>query len=297
MNNKGPQKGPGGKSAPKAKKRGPKVDLKKRFELQGRVGQGSMSKVWRAYDRSIGRSVCLKILDKEKTAKFEARFVGRNKPPEGDICMSLRHPHIVKTTEWGFSTANEPYLVMELIEGVGMNFLVETRSQKLIGHEIEILTQLADALEYLHRQRYMHRDLCPRNVMVTNEGVVKLIDFGLTIPYTPDFCQPGNRTGTPDYLAPEVIRRQTTDHRVDLFALGATAFEVFTGTLPWERSQGSMEALQKHINSAARDPRDFKPDIEPELRNFLKKAVEREAKDRFQTAAEFRQALLALKEQ
>jgi eukaryotic-like serine/threonine-protein kinase len=297
MGSKGPKQGLGGTASSRAKKKGPKVDLKKRFELQGRVGQGSMSKVWRAYDRSIGRSVCLKILDKEKTAKFEARFVGRNKPPEGDICMSLRHHHIVKTTEWGYSTANEPYLVMELIEGMGMNFLVETRSSKLIGHEIEVLTQLADALEYLHREKYMHRDLCPRNVMVTNEGVVKLIDFGLTIPYTPDFCQPGNRTGTPDYLAPEVIRRQSTDHRVDLFALGVTAYEIFTGTLPWERSQGSMEALQKHINSAARDPRDFKPDIEPALRKFLLKAVEREAKDRFQTAAEFRQALLALKEQ
>lgn len=294
MGGGGQKKGPGG-AAPK-KKKGPKVDLKKRFELQGRVGQGSMSKVWRAYDRSIGRSVCLKILDKEKTAKFEARFVGRNKPPEGDICMSLRHPNIVRTTEWGYSTQNEPYLVMDLIEGVGMNFLVETRSPKLIGHEIELLTQLADALEYLHREKYMHRDLCPRNVMVTNDGIVKLIDFGLTIPYKPEFCQPGNRTGTPDYLAPEVIRRQSTDHRVDLFALGVTAFEVFTGTLPSERSQGSMEALQKHINTPGKDPRDVKPDIDPGVRKFLQKAIEREAKDRFQTAGEFKQALLALNE-
>jgi serine/threonine protein kinase len=294
MGSKGPKKAPAVAHAPSKKKKGRKVDLKKRFELQGRVGQGSMSKVWRAYDRSIGRCVCLKILDKEKTAKFEARFIGRNKPPEGDICMSLRHPNIVKTTEWGFSTQNEPYLVMELIEGVGMNFLVETRSPKLIGHETEMLVSLADALDYLHKEKYIHRDLCPRNVMVTNEGVVKLIDFGLTIPYRYEFCLPGNRTGTPDYLAPEVIRRQTTDHRVDLFALGVTAFEVFTGVLPWERSQGSMESLQKHINSSARDPREFKPDIEPGLRKFLIKAVEREAKDRFQTATDFRQALLAL---
>src|SRR5204862_1026539 len=118
-------------------------------------------------------------------------------------------------------------------------------------------------------QRYMHRDLCPRNVMVTNEDVVKLIDFGLTIPYTPRFCEPGNRTGTPDYLAPEIIKRQSTDHRVDLFALGVTSYEVFTGGLPWPKAQGSMEILTKHINQTGGDPRDVKPDMNAEVHALL----------------------------
>jgi len=272
----------------------PRTNLASRFELQNRTGQGSMSRVWRAYDKKASRTVCLKILDKEKTAAFEARFAGKNKPPEGEICMSLKHKNIVKTFEYGISTKREPYLVMELIEGSGLNFLVETRSPKLRGHEAELLAQLADALSYLHREKYMHRDLCPRNVMVTNDGIVKLIDFGLTIPYRPEFCLPGNRTGTPDYLPPEVIRRQSTDHRVDLFALGVTAFEVYTGSLPWERSQGSMGALQKHINSPGKDPRDLRPDLDDATRAFLMKATEREPKDRFQSAADFRQALLEL---
>src|SRR5439155_1134274 len=125
---------------------------------------------------------------------------------------------------------------------------------------IDYLTQLADAVEYMHKEKYLHRDLCPRNVMVTNEGKIKLIDFGLTIPYTPRFCEPGNRTGTPDYLAPEIIRRQTTDHRVDLFALGVTAYEIFTGGPPREKARRSMEALTKHINSPARGPREDRPD-------------------------------------
>lgn len=280
--------------APKPKK-GPRVDLKKRFELQGRTGQGSMSRVWRAYDRSIGRTVCLKILDKEKTAKFEARFIGKKKPPEGEICLGLKHKNIVKTFEAGTSTQHEPFLVMELIEGNGLNFLVETKSPRLRGHELELLIQLADAVEYLHREKFIHRDLCPRNVMVTTDNVIKLIDFGLTIPYRPEFCTPGNRTGTPDYLAPEVIRRQSTDHRVDLFALGITAYEVFTGNLPWERAAGSMESLQKHINTHGRDPRDFRPDLDDATREMLIKAVDRDAKVRFQSAGEFRQALVALK--
>jgi serine/threonine protein kinase len=283
----------GAKPAPK-KAKIKRYDLKKRFELQGRTGQGSMSRVWRAYDRTLGRTVCLKILDKEKTKKFEDRFLGRNKPPEGEICMSLKHPNIVKTFEWAMSTKGEPFLVMELIDGVGLNFLVETRSSKLIGNEPEILSQLADAVEYLHRERWLHRDLCPRNVMVTNDGVVKLIDFGLTIPYRPEFCSPGNRTGTPDYLAPEIIRRQTTDHRVDLFALGVTAFEVYTGDLPWQRSTVSTDALQKHINQPPRDPLEVKHDLDEDVRRFLLKAVERDVRARFQTAAEFREALQPL---
>jgi len=239
----------------------------------------------------------LKVLDKEKTAKFEARFIGKKKPPEGEICMALQHPNIVRTYEWGYTTSKETFLSMEWVDGMGLNFLVETRSPQLKGSEIDYLVQLADALEYLHREKFLHRDLCPRNVMVTKGGVVKLIDFGLTIPYTSEFCTPGNRTGTPDYLAPEIIKRQTTDHRVDLYALGVTAYEVLTGTLPWPKAFASMEVLQKHINSPGRDPREVKPDIEEATREVLVKAIARSPGDRYQTAAEIRSALERLRKE
>src|SRR5262249_34713541 len=155
---------------------------------------------------------------------------------------------------------------------------------------VNFLCQTADALEYLHNQGYLHRDVCPRNIMVTRESVVKLIDFGLTIPYRPEFCKPGNRTGTPNYLAPELIRRVTTDHRVDLFALGVTAYEVFTANLPWEKTQ-SLQTLLSHMNSPGKDPRDFRPDLDEATRKFLLKAIERDPRDRFQTPADFREAL------
>ena len=284
------------KSKRGGKKKKPPVDLKKRFDLQARSGQGSMSKVWRAFDRDIGRIVCLKLLDKKKTAKFEARFIGRNKPSEGEICMAMHHANIVRTYDAGKLTTGEPFMSMEWIDGLGLNFLVETHSARLKDKSIDYLCQLCDAVEYMHNERYMHRDLCPRNVMVTNDDTVKLIDFGLTIPYTPRFCEPGNRTGTPDYLAPEIIKRQTTDHRVDLFSVGVTAYEVLTGGLPWPKARGSMELLLKHINQRGQDPRDWKPDISDEMRALLIKAVERDPKERFQSAAELRDALQALRQ-
>jgi len=271
----------------------PRINVNKRFDLMGRTGQGSMSKVWRARDRNLGRVVCLKLLDKAKTAKFEARFPGLKRPMEGAICMELRHKNIVQTFEYGMTTDNEQYLVMELIDGMGLNFLIETKSANLEGNRINYLTQMADGLEYVHQQRYLHRDICPRNVMVTQAGVVKIIDFGLTVPYRPEFCKPGNRTGTPNYLAPELIKRITTDHRVDLFALGVTAYELYTNDLPWERTQ-SLQTLLSHLNSPGRDPRERSPHLDKKTTAFLMKAVERDPNARFQTAAEFREALKAL---
>lgn len=274
----------------------PKTEIKKRFDLIGRTGQGSMSKTWRAHDRKLGRTVCLKILDKEKTARFEARFVGLNRPSEGAICLALRHKNIVQTFEHGISTEGEPFLVMELIDGVGLNFLIETKSPRLKGNRINYLLQVAEGLEYMHGQGFLHRDVCPRNIMVTNDDLVKLIDFGLAIPNTPEFRRPGNRTGTPNYLAPEVIRRQPTDARVDMFALGVTAYETFTGSLPWEKAE-SLQTLLSHMHSPGKDPLEINPALDRPTVEFLRKAIERDADRRFQTPAEFRNALQALPKQ
>jgi serine/threonine protein kinase len=271
----------------------PIIDVGKRFDLLNRTGQGSMSKVWRARDKSLGRTVCVKMLDKEKTAKFELRFVGLNKPKEGAICAALRHKNIVQTFDFGISIQGEPLVVMEFIEGMGLNFLIETKSPQLQGNRINFLSQVADALEYMHKLGYVHRDVCPRNVMVTKDGHVKVIDFGLSIPTLPEFYRPGNRTGTPNYLAPEVIRRTTTDHRVDLFALGVTAYEVFTGMLPWEKAM-SLQTLLSHMNSPGKDPREISPQMDKQTAKFLIKAIERDPNLRFQTAVEFREALQQL---
>jgi eukaryotic-like serine/threonine-protein kinase len=274
----------------------PVINVEKRFELLGRTGQGSMSKAWRARDRDTGRTVCLKVLDKQKTAKFEARFPGLKRPREGVICMELRHKNIVQTFEHGMTTAGEQYLVMELIDGMGLNFLIETKSPSLNGKRVSIISQLAEGIGYLHKAGYLHRDICPRNVMVTNQGLVKVIDFGLAIPYRPEFCKPGNRTGTPNYLAPELIKRTTTDHRVDLFAMGVTAYEVFTGELPWDKAE-SMQTLLSHMNHPGRDPREHVPELDVATAKFLLKSVERNPDSRFKNAEAFIDALAELPEQ
>jgi eukaryotic-like serine/threonine-protein kinase len=276
-----------------------KADLAKRWDLRGRTGQGSMSRVFQAYDKELGRTVALKLLDKEKTKKFEARFtaMGLKKPPEGEICLGLRHDNCVRTYEHGITTQGEPYLVMEWIEGLGLNYLVETKNAQLVGNRVNYLNQLADALHYLHESKYLHRDLCPRNVMVDKEGVVKLIDFGLTIPYTTQFCQPGNRTGTSDYLPPELIKRKQTDHRVDMFALGVTAFEMFTFALPWERTASSEENLRRRLNTPPRQPLDLNPKLTAEVQAVLLKGIAKEPEGRYGSPREFKEALAGLRKQ
>jgi serine/threonine protein kinase len=288
----------GKKRSPGAPKRGLKrINLEKRFDLSGRTGQGSMSKVFRAYDREIGRTVCLKLLDKLKTQKFEERFIGLNKPSEGEICLALRHDNIVRTYEHGVTTKGEPYLVMEWLDGLGLNYLVETRSPQLAGNRMSIINQLCDAVQYMHDNKWLHRDLCTRNVMIDKEGVLKLIDFGLTVPYTPAFCVSGNRTGTPDILAPEILKRKATDHRVDLFALGVTAYEVFTGHLPWERSPSSEETFRRRLNTKPRTAKELRPDIDDRLSEILLKSIAREPTDRYPSAAAFKEALARLERQ
>jgi serine/threonine protein kinase len=267
----------------------PRVNVKERFDVKGKSGMGSMSQVFRAFDKKLGRTVCLKLLDKEKTAKFEARFPGLKKPSEGVISMELSHPHIVKTYEHGLTTNDEPYLVMEYIDAPGLHGLIEAGGARLAGRRVRILVEMAEAIGYVHKKKFLHRDICPRNILIHPEEGVKFIDFGLAVPYTPEFCKPGNRTGTASYLAPEIIRRTTTDHRVDLFALGVTAYEIFTLDLPWGRTE-SLQTLLSHMNAPGRNPRELVPKLDDATVAFLLKAVERDPRQRFQNTTEFAEA-------
>ena len=214
------------------KKSHERTDVSKRFNLIGRVGQGSMSKVWKATDLQTGRLVALKVLDKEKTTKFEARFQGLQKPTEGEVAMSLNHPNIVKTYEFGWTLEDEMFLVMEFVEGVGLALLVDLQNEEMKRYRLRYMIQIGEALNHFHQQNWIHRDICPRNVMISDEKTAKMIDFGLVVPNTPPFCKPGNRTGTACYMAPELIKRQTADQRLDIFSYAVTCFEMYTKRYP-----------------------------------------------------------------
>ncbi|WP_417378483.1 protein kinase domain-containing protein [Gimesia sp.] len=265
--------------------RQPRVNIKKRFELIGRVGQGSMSKVWRARDFNTGRTVALKVLHKQKTEELEARFVGLNKPKEGDIAVQFQHPHIVKTFEHGLTTDGEQFLVMEFIEGYSLSFLVEAQNEDMRTNCLKYMIQLGEAIQYFHKENWIHRDICPRNIMVDNEQQLKLIDFGLVVPNTPPFLQPGNRTGTAAYMAPELIKRQKTSQKIDIFSYAVTCYEMLTKRLPWKAAE-TMEAVLQHINSPPKPIQELLPGISPILADAIMKGLELYPQDRWQTIDE-----------
>jgi eukaryotic-like serine/threonine-protein kinase len=276
-----------GQVAISAGRRKGKVNIEKRFKLLNRLGQGSMSKVWRATDNESGKTVVVKVLDQEKLVALRKRFIGMNRPSEGEVAVQLNHPNIVKCYEFGLTSKGEEYLAMEFVDGVGFNFLVETRAKQLVGREVYYLEQIGEAIGYFHRKGFIHRDICPRNVMVDKNDVVKLIDFGLAVPDTPEFRKPGNRTGTANYMAPELLRRQPTDIRIDVYSFGVTVFETFCGKLPMEMLTVSYDTMLKHLNAPARDPRELRPDLPDETVRVMLKGIARRPDDRYQNMNQF----------
>lgn len=269
------------------------TDVSKRFNLIGRVGQGSMSKVWKATDLQSGRTVALKVLDKEKTTKFEERFRGLHKPSEGEVAMSLNHPNIVKTYEFGWTLEDEMFLVMEFVEGVGLSLLVDLQNEEMKRYRLRYMIQIGEALQHFHQQNWIHRDICPRNVMISDEKCAKMIDFGLVVPNTPDFRKPGNRTGTASYMAPELIKRQPTDQRLDIFSYAVTCFEMYTKRFPWDAAL-TIDAVLQHINKPPVQISTLIPAIDKQVAAAIMKGLEANPDQRWQKVgdmvAEFRDA-------
>src|SRR5215475_9176038 len=271
-----------------------KVDVASRYEILREAVSGTMSNFNMARDRETGKIVGLKVLDKAKTDALEARFKGLKKPTEGEIASALKHPRIVDTYYYGMTTNNEQFVVMEFLDGPGLNSLLIGRSKLLDGHRLTLARQAAEALEAVHEAGFIHRDICPRNFVCSKDASsLKLIDFGLTLPAQKEFMLPGNRTGTPNYMAPEVVRRKATDQRLDIFALGVSLYELFAFELPWQRGTDGRAAMA-HGLSAPPPLSKYYPKINRTLEAAIHKCMEAEPKDRFQSVGDFLKAISRL---
>jgi len=270
---------------------GNRVDVRARFEVLRETSSGTMSKFFKARDRETGRIVGLKILDPKKTAEFEARFKGLKKPSEGEILSKIKHPRIVEAIEYGITVQGEQFVVMDFLEGQGLNHLVHGRNPLLEGRRLTIIRQAAEALQAVHDAGFIYRDVCPRNFMLDASGAdLKMIDFGLAVPATPAFMQPGNRTGNPNYMAPELVKRRPTDQRIDIFAFGVTAYEICTGQLPWERGTTGLVAM-KHVEQPPIEIERYRPRIDPRLAAAITRCIQREPADRFTAVKDFTKAI------
>jgi serine/threonine-protein kinase len=256
-----------------------RLNVAKRFVLLEEAVSGTMSSFFMARELDTDKVVGLKILDPAKTAAFEARFKGLPKPREGEVAVQLKHPRIVETLEYGLTTEGAQYLVMEFLEGPNMNTALAAHDPCLNGRRVRFIRQAAEAVMAVHEAGFIHRDICPRNFMLTNSRMdLKLIDFGLTVPATRWFMQPGNRTGTPNYMAPELVRRRATDQRLDVFAFGVMAYEFCTFELPWPRGTDGMAAMTHD-----RPPIDilkFCPKLRPQLAKAIRVCIEPDVNQR-----------------
>lgn len=265
-----------------------RVDVRGRFEILREAVSGTMSKFYMAHDRKLERVVGLKIADREKLAAFEARFKGLRKPGEGEIASGMRHPLVVETFEYGITHEKEQYIVMEYVRGPGLHQLVNNRDSLLEGDRLRLVRQMAEAVEYVHNQQFIHRDVCPRNfIYELDSGNIKLIDFGLSVPMRPEFMLPGNRTGTPLYMAPELVRRRPTDLRLDVFALGVSAYQICTHELPWPLTDTTGQAALAHDTHPPRDVLTFRPTLNRTLAKAIMRCLRPNPNDRPQTVTEF----------
>lgn len=265
------------------------IDVDARFERSRTSATGTMSHFFVAKDRERKETVGVKLLDVEKYELFEARFKGLNKPSEGEVAMQLQHPRLAETYEYGRTTKGQPILVMQYVDGpVLQDVVVRKRAEVLAGRHLKFIRQMAEALDYIHSKEFIHRDICPRNFICTKDlSEIKLIDFGLTVPATKPFMTPGNRTGTPLYMSPEIVRRRSTDKRVDIFSLGVTFYCMLTFAHPWQGEIVSGRAALHHDTEPPKPILDRAPKLDPRLAKAVMQALNPDVDERTPTIKTF----------
>ena len=261
--------------------------LSGRYELLEKIGDGGMAVVYKGKDKLLNRFIAVKILRPEFTK--DATFV-ENFKRESQAAAGLSHPNIVGVYDVG-REGNINYIVMELIEGDTLNKIIEQEAPMDYRKVIDISKQVASALRTAHKNKIIHRDVKPHNIMVTNDGVVKLADFGIARAVNDATLSTGSKiVGSVHYFSPEQARGNYVDERSDIYSLGIVMYEMLTGKVPFDGDNPVTVAL-KHINEEIVPPRELVPSIPPALERIVMKATSKFQTNRYANADELIQDL------
>jgi eukaryotic-like serine/threonine-protein kinase len=261
-----------------------------RYELDGVVGRGGMAEVYRARDIRLDRIVAIKTLraDLARDQIFQARF-----RREAQSAASLNHPSIVAVYDTGEDMASGmpiPYIVMEYVDGRTVRDLLQEGHRLLPERSLEIIDGVLRALDYSHQAGIVHRDIKPGNVMVTRNGDVKVMDFGIARAMSDaqaTMTQTAQVIGTAQYLSPEQARGERVDSRSDLYSTGCLLYELLTGRPPFTGDSPVAIAYQ-HVRENPVPPSRVDPDVPPWADAIVLKAMAKSPSDRYQTAADMR---------
>ena len=261
-----------------------------RYELDGVVGRGGMAEVYRARDIRLDRIVAIKTLraDLARDQTFQARF-----RREAQSAASLNHPSIVAVYDTGEDMATGvpvPYIVMEYVDGRTVRDLLQDGHRLLPERSLEIIDGVLRALEYSHQAGIVHRDIKPGNVMVTRNGDVKVMDFGIARAMSDaqaTMTQTAQVIGTAQYLSPEQARGERVDARSDLYSAGCLLYELLTGRPPFTGDSPVAIAYQ-HVRENPIPPSRIDPDIPGWADAIVLKSMAKSPADRYQSAAEMR---------
>ena len=261
-----------------------------RYKLLALLGEGAMGKVFRAEDLQLTRQVALKVISTPPNSNKPLQTVDQALS-EARLAAALDHPHIVHVYEVG-SSATYSFIAMELVEGGNLKDLVKAGGPMDYVRACQLVAEAAEALAYAHEQGVIHRDVKPANLMLSRGGRCKLADFGLAILQKSKSTNSGHDrpVGTPQFVAPEVIRGSEADARSDVYSLGATLWNLLTGLPPFV-AESNFEVLEKQLNEPLPDLAKLRPGLPEGLVRGVTKALEKNPADRFQSAEQFSQLL------
>jgi serine/threonine-protein kinase len=252
------------------------------YELLELLARSGMASIFKARDAFSGATVALKIphIQFEADIVFSQRF-----EREEEILQKLDHPNIVRVLKP--RQKSRMYMVMEHVEGKSLRAMMG-RHPLPTAQALDLARQVCDALAYLEARGVVHRDIKPENLLVTPAGQVKIIDFGIALMQSErrlTWAGLSSAVGTPDYMAPEQIRGRRGDARTDVYALGMLLYEMLTANLPYE-SPNPRALLKAKTGEEPRPPSYHVPGFDPSLEAIILKAIERNPRDRYATAAE-----------